>query len=104
MITVIVTYTVKEKYVAENLANIQSFLTSFRELNSDQFRYSVFLKDDKKTFVHISMYADAAIQQQLLNLPSFLSFQQQRDENLESQPVIQVLDTVGLSQPFFAAS
>jgi quinol monooxygenase YgiN len=101
MITVIVTYTVKENYVAQNLANIETFLTAFKELDQDKFRYSVFSKGDKKTFVHISMYADADIQKQLLNMPAFLAFQQQRDENLESEPTIQVLDAVGLSQPVF---
>lgn len=101
MITVIVTYTVKENYVAQNLTNIQIFLASFNQLDQQRFRYSVFSKDDKKTFVHISMYADADIQKQLLNMPGFLSFQQQRDENLESEPGIQVLNTVGLSQPIF---
>lgn len=94
MIRVIVTYTVKESYVLKNIENIVAFLKDFNSLNTELFKYTIYQKANKNTFMHISEYEDEIIQKELLNIPSFLSFQQQRDQNLELTPVIEMLDKI----------
>ncbi len=97
MIRVIVTYTVNESYVSKNKENISEFLKDFNSLDAERFRYAIYQKENKNTFTHISEYKDEVIQKELLNTPSFLSFQQQRDQNLQVKPVIEILDKVGSS-------
>ena len=100
MIFVKVTYTVKNEFIQQNQENINLFMTDFKKLNSDEFRYNVFLGNDGKTFIHLSMYQNEAIQKRLLDVPSFKSFQKQRDESgLEVQPQIEVMKPVAFSHP-----
>lgn len=98
MIVVKVTYTVKEEYIDTNRQMIEKFLADFKKLDGSRFLYSVFQADDADTFVHLSQYKDQEIQQILLNTPSFLHFQVQRDENLVSKPRIEVLNYIGASR------
>jgi hypothetical protein len=81
MKTVKVTYTVKPEFVVKNQENINAFMQDFRQLPSAGFRYTVYLLADGRTFLHLSSYADDAIQKQVLNVESFKSFQRQRDES-----------------------
>lgn len=99
MIVVKVTYTVKAAFAAKNAKNIQAFITDFKQQNTEEFQYNVYVGEDKKTFTHLSHYKNKDIQEVLLNVPSFLSFQQQRDESgLEKSPVIEMLDLLTASQ------
>ncbi|MGJ1197395.1 hypothetical protein ACR777_14640 [Sphingobacterium spiritivorum] len=98
MIIVKVTYTVHDKYVNANKERIQDFLADFKKLDNTQFSYAVFQKEDDKTFVHLSQYRNKDIQQQLLNTASFVHFQEQRDQNLDSEPQIEFLNLVGNSK------
>lgn len=96
MINVIVSYTVPESFVEKNLANISAFLKDFEKLDSSKFQYRILQKKGDHSFVHISKYADEKIQQELLNVPSFLNFQKQRDESCEDiQQKIEVFDFIG---------
>ncbi|HWN11127.1 MAG TPA: hypothetical protein VNO50_17950 [Pyrinomonadaceae bacterium] len=102
MIIVNVTYTVKSEFVSKNQENIDSFLKDFRKLSSDKFRYIVYLRDDGKTFMHLSMYQDEETQQQVLDVASFISFQKQRDESgLEGPHKIEMMELVGSSFDIF---
>lgn len=95
MIVVKVTYTVKEAYITSNKEKIQAFLSDFQQFDTSQFSYTIFEMEDKRTFVHLSQYENKAIQQALLAVPSFIAFQQSRDENLLSEPKIEFLELVG---------
>lgn len=101
MIVVKVTYTVNDEYVNTNKELIQKFLTDFKKLDSTQFLYSILQTEDGKTFIHTSQYKNKEIQQILLNTPSFLRFQEQRDKNLVSDPKIEFLSYVGASKEVF---
>lgn len=101
MIVVKVTYTVKDEYVNTNKEMIQAFLTDFKKLDGTQFLYSILQGEDGKTFIHTSQYKNKEIQQILLNTPSFLRFQEQRDKNLTSEPKIEFLNYVGASKEVF---
>jgi len=101
MIVVKVTYTVNDAYVNTNKEMIQAFLTDFKKLDGTQFLYSILQSEDGKTFIHTSQYKNKEIQQILLNTPSFLRFQEQRDKNLASEPKIEFLNYVGASKEVF---
>lgn len=81
MISVIVSYTVKPEFVSENKSNIQKFLNDFKNLDQTKFEYKVFVKEDSVTFVHFSNYENEAVQNEVLNIPSFKEFQRLRDES-----------------------
>lgn len=98
MISVKVTYEVEPSFVVENKANINAFLTDFKKMQTSKFLYNVYLKKDGVTFVHLAMYDNAEMQAMVLITPSFLSFQQQRDERgLVGAPIMEELDHVGSS-------
>lgn len=81
MISVQVSYTVKPEFVQQNKKNINVFLSDFKKLVNANFLYNVFLKEDGLTFLHVSMYENEEVQQEVLNVPSFLMFQKERDES-----------------------
>lgn len=98
MINVIVSYRVNPEFVEENKTNIGRFLDDFSEMGQGAFSYNVLLKEDGVTFVHISSYKDADIQNKILNTPSFLEFQKKRDESgLNNSHQVEVLQLIGAS-------
>jgi quinol monooxygenase YgiN len=98
MIAVQVTYKVKADFFEENKSNISAFLADFKAMHTSKFLYHVYVKEDGLTFVHVSMYENSEIQQQILNTPSFLAFQKQRDESgLIAAPVVEILKHLGSS-------
>lgn len=102
MITVKVTYTVKPEFVNKNQENINRFMDDFKKMDTGDFRYMSYVCGDGKTFVHISHYKNKEIQKQLLQVPSFLSFQKQRDDSgLEGSPEIEVMKLVASSEELF---
>lgn len=99
MISVSVSYQVKSEFVSTNKANIEKFLNDFKNLDNTKFTYSVFLKYDGVTFVHNSNYMNAEIQKEVLNIPSFLEFQKQRDDSgLNNSHKVEVLELIGSSK------
>ncbi|MDN5203702.1 hypothetical protein QQ008_20095 [Fulvivirgaceae bacterium BMA10] len=80
-----VQYTVKDSYVATNKQNIEQVMSDLRALNNPNIRYSSFLLDDGKTFMHFALYPDEATGKIVSDLPSFQKF---RSELKESQPEI----------------
>ncbi len=98
MIIVKVTYTVKPEFVQKNHENIKIFMNDFKNVDGNQFRYNAYLCNDGKTFVHLSHYQNETIQKTLLEVPSFKSFQEQRDASgLEGSPEIVVMEPVAFS-------
>ena len=96
MISVIVTYQVKPEFVDQNKQNIQRFLKDFKELDTSDFQYNVYTKDDNVTFVHHSIYKNEKVQTELLNVASFLEFQRIRDESgLNGTHKVEILKIVG---------
>jgi len=98
MISVKVSYTVKPEFVDQNKNNISSFLADFKKLNTLNFLYNVYLQEDGLTFLHVSMYENETVQNEILNVPSFLNFQKERDESgLDSSCQIESLQLIGSS-------
>ncbi len=62
-------------------------MSALREINNPGLRYSAFLLDDGKTFVHFVMRINDEVQSVLSNLDEFKEFQQQlRNSEPESPP------------------
>lgn len=102
MIIVKVTYTVKPDFVIKNKEKINEFIKDFKKINSNDFRCIAYVGEDGKTFRHISMYKNKAIQKQLLAVKSFKSFQQQRNESgLEVGEKVEMMKLVGASYNIF---
>ena len=97
-----VQYTVKEEYVETNKANIRQVMADLREINPPGIKYSAFLLDDGKSFVHFVVREDDEAQKTLSELPSFQEFQRQlRESGPESPPNAENLTPVGSSWDFF---
>ena len=102
MIVVKVTYTVNADFVHKNQENINEFIKNFKNIKSNDFRYIVYKGGDKKTFTHISMYQNEAIQKELLAVQSFKSFQQQRNNSgLEIPENIEMIELAGASYDIY---
>lgn len=100
MINALVSYTVKPEFAEQNKINISKFIRDFKELDNSRFIYNVFVKDDGVTFVHISSYQDEKMQQELLNVPSFLEFQTKRDQSgLNGSHTVSIMDFVDAAKP-----
>lgn len=97
-----VTYTVQPSFAAKNLENVKAFVNDIRALNNPSIRYISYLGADGKTFTHVATFDNDAAQQQFLALPSFQSFQQQRDgSGLEAPESLEFLELAAASYDIF---
>lgn len=98
MISVKVTYTVKPEFTAQNKANISAFLADLKKMVHVNFLYNVYMLEDGVSFLHISMYENEDVQQTILQVPSFVKFQSERDASgPTTAPTIEKLDLIGSS-------
>ena len=81
-----VQYTVRAEYAEMNKSNIQQVMTELRSLKNSGIKYSAFMLDDGKTFVHFGMYADAESKSIVGELESFKKFRQQLQESQPEAP------------------
>lgn len=96
-----VTYTVKPAFVTKNQENVKAFIQDVEKIGNG-IRYCSYLGEDGKTFTHFTLVENDELQKKLLGLPSFLSFQQQRDDSgLEVAPVIEEMKLVAASFDIF---
>jgi hypothetical protein len=97
-----VTYTVNKGFVATNQENVKKFVKDIEALNNPAIRYISYLAGDGKTFIHIATFDNEEAQKQFLNLPSFKSFQQQRNASgLEAPENLELIDLVAASYKIF---
>jgi len=97
-----VVYTTKAEYAAQNKANIQKVMSDLQALNNSGMLYNVCLSQDEKTFTHLAFFKTEKDEKQLLELPSFISFQQQlKASGPETPPKQDFPSLVGVSSPSF---
>lgn len=98
-----VQYTVQESYAETNALNIQKVMADLRELNHPGIRYSAFMLEDGKTFVHFAMYPDEETASIVPGLDSFQSFRQQlQDSHPEVPPKAEDLFLIGSAYDIFS--
>lgn len=96
-----VTYTVQSAFTEKNQENIQAFISELQKINNPDLRYHIYRASDGKTFFHFSEYNSDEAQKMLLELPSFKSFQEQRDQHLEAEPTIELMQFVNATYTIF---
>lgn len=97
-----VQYTVKAEYAETNKANIHQVMADLQELANPGIRYSAFVLEDGKTFVHFGVYTDQQALDVVNNLPSFQSFREQlKASGPEAPPKGDDLTLVGSSYEIF---
>ncbi len=97
-----VTYTVQPSFAAKNLENVKTFVRDITALDNPSIRYISYLGADGKTFTHIATFDNDEAQAQFLALPSFKSFQQQRDgSGLEKGEQLDMLELAAASYEIF---
>ena len=98
-----VQYTVQKSYTETNQKNIQKVMADLRELNNPGIRYSAFMLEDGKSFIHFAMYPDEETASIVNNLESFQSFRQQLKESQpEKPPRADNLSLVGAAYDIFS--
>lgn len=97
-----VQYTVKESYAETNQKNIHKVMVDLQALNNSGIKYSAFMLDDGKSFVHFAMYPDEETAAIVNNLESFQYFRQQLKESQpEIPPKAEDLTLVGAAYEVF---
>ena len=66
-----VQYTVKEEYAETNKKNIGQVMSDLRKLNNPGIKYSSYVLNDGKTFVHLGIYSDEEAMSVATDLDSF---------------------------------
>ena len=77
MKSVKVQYTVKAEFAETNKANISQIMADLIDLTNPGIKYSAFVLEDGKTFLHFGMYADQEALDVVNNLSSFQTFRSQ---------------------------
>src|ERR1044071_3786193 len=96
-----VQYTVRKEFAKQNAANVQQVMSDLQQINNPGIRYSSFMLDDEKTFVHFVVIHESA--DGILNkLPSFRKFQDElKASKPEIMPKVERLSLVASSYNFF---
>ncbi len=97
-----VQYTVQASYAETNKKNIQKVMADLQALGNPGIRYSAFVLEDGKTFVHLAMYPNEETAAIVPNLESFQSFRQQlKASQPKAPPKAQDLTLVGSAYEIF---
>ncbi|MEP6675029.1 MAG: hypothetical protein ABJA78_07735 [Ferruginibacter sp.] len=97
-----VQYSVQAGYAENNSENIKRVMEDLRQLNSADIKYSSFLLDDKKTFVHFAMFKSTEAEARFSKLDSFKKFQiSLAASNPEVLPKVENLSLIGSSYELF---
>ena len=96
-----VAYTVRADFIEENKRNIAAVMRQLRELGSNDVRYTVYLQQDGRTFMHLVHQDTPEAERFPTSLESFKTFQAQLRPNLEGPPQVETLALVESSAPIF---
>jgi quinol monooxygenase YgiN len=94
MIITQVQYTVQAGYSAQNQERIRRVMDELRTLGRTDIRYSVFLQEDGKTFIHLNICANEEAHQVFTSLETFQAFQRALSE---SQPEVPPVSATNLT-------
>ncbi len=81
-----VQYTVKEEYAETNKKNIEQVMSDLKKLENPGIKYSSYVLNDGKTFVHLGIYSDEEAMSVATNLDSFKKFQMELKESRPEAP------------------
>src|SRR5215472_10939158 len=91
-------YTVQPGFAEQNKKNIAKVMEELRAANHPGLRYSAWILEDGKTFMHFVMYNDEQSEKVIPALASFKHFQTElMGSKPEALPKLESLTTVGSS-------
>jgi hypothetical protein len=95
-------YTVQPSFVEQNKQNIAKVMSELRAANHAGLRYSTYVLEDGKTFMHLVVFNDEQSETVIPTLASFKHFQSElRGSSPEVPPKFDNLTIVGSSYDFF---
>ena len=97
-----VQYTVKSEFAEQNVENISTVMRDLRQLNNADIKYTSFVLNDRKSFVHFVMINTEEAGKILSNLDSFKKFQiELKASNPEILPKVENIFLVNSSYDIF---
>ena len=91
-------YTVKPEFVETNKQNIQAVMEELKSLGNNNIRYSSYIFEDGKTFMHFVVAKDEETNKILTGLEVFKKFQTElKASGPEVPPKVDHLNLVGSS-------
>jgi hypothetical protein len=97
-----VTYTSKAEYAEHNQSNIKKVMADLQAINNLGINYNSCLGADGKTFIHTAFFNSEEDEKVLLQLSSFIQFQQElKASGPEAPPKSELLTLVGSSTNIF---
>lgn len=91
-------YTVSPEFAEANKKNIIKVMEELKSINNPGIRYSSYVLDDEKTFMHFVVFQDEEASKVIGNLESFKHFQAElKASNPEIPPKFENLALVGSS-------
>jgi hypothetical protein len=97
-------YTVQPGFVEQNKQNVAKVMAELRAANHPGLRYSTYILEDGKTFMHLVMFNDEQSETVIPNLASFKHFQSElRGSSPEVLPKVDNLTIVGSSYELFGS-
>ena len=98
-----VQYTTRPEYVATNQANITAITNELRTINHPGIKYSCYLLEDGKSFMHLDHFENEEAHGFLTNLQSFKKFAEElHASQLEVEPKLEILELVASAQDFYS--
>jgi len=97
-----VQYTTTESYAAINKKNIAGVVEELRKINHPGIKYSAYVLEDGKTFMHFDHFANEAAHEFLQGLQSFKKFASELwNSGLEVKPTLDLLSVAASTEDFF---
>ena len=96
-----VQYTTTAEYADTNKQNIQKVADELKTINHPGIKYSTYLLQDGKTFMHFDQFENEEAHQFLQSLESFKKFSNELwESNLEVEPKLDLLSLVTATENF----
>jgi hypothetical protein len=97
-----VQYTTSKEFSPINQANIRRVIDELKTLNHPGIKYSTYLLQDGKTFMHFDQFENEEAHQVLQSLQSFKKFADELfASKLEVEPILELPSLVGSTEVFF---
>jgi len=97
-----VQYTTSKEFAAINKENIRQIVEELKNINHPGIKYSTYLLEDGKTFMHFDQFENEEAHKFLQSLQSFKKFAEELDaSDMEVEPKLELPSLVASTENFF---
>ena len=97
-----VQYTTTQAYAAINQENIRQVVNELKTLNHPGIKYSTYLLEDGKTFMHFDQFENEEAHELLMSLQSFKKFAEELEASgLEAEPKLELPTLIASTETFW---